>query len=123
MVIAVLDTNVLATGFVTHETPPRQLMRAWRVGMFHLVISEHILTELTRTLAKGYFSQRLATNSLTPAHVITLLRDKAVVAPLTVTVSGVATHPEDDVILATAVSSKAAYLVTGDKQLQKLGNF
>jgi predicted nucleic acid-binding protein len=29
-------------------------------------------------------------------------------------VSGVATHPEDDLVLATAVSAGADYLVTGD---------
>lgn len=34
-------------------------------------------------------------------------------------VSGVATHPEDDLVLATAVSGKADYLVTGDKPLRK----
>jgi predicted nucleic acid-binding protein len=36
-------------------------------------------------------------------------------------VSGVATHREDDQILAAAVSARAEYLVTGDKQLQQLG--
>ncbi len=34
-----------------------------------------------------------------------------------------ATHPEDDLVLATAVSAAADYLVTGDKQLQRLGGY
>ena len=38
-------------------------------------------------------------------------------------VRGVATHPEDDYILATAVSGSADYLVTADAQLLKLGVF
>ncbi|HEV2107585.1 MAG TPA: hypothetical protein VGR16_04930, partial [Thermomicrobiales bacterium] len=37
------------------------------------------------------------------------------------TVRGVAAHPEDDLVLAVAVSAAAAYLVTGDKQLQRIG--
>ena len=41
----------------------------------------------------------------------------------TVRTSGVATHPEDDQILATAVSAQAEYLVTGDKKLQQLGAY
>jgi hypothetical protein len=35
----------------------------------------------------------------------------------------VATHPEDDLILATALSGAADYLITGDSKLQKLGTF
>ena len=38
-------------------------------------------------------------------------------------VHGIATAPEDDLILATAVSGKATYLVTGDRQLQKVGEY
>jgi predicted nucleic acid-binding protein len=34
-------------------------------------------------------------------------------------VAGVATHPEDDPILATALSARADYLVTGDLRLQR----
>ena len=37
--------------------------------------------------------------------------------------SGIATHPEDDVVLATAVSAKARYLVTGDAKLQDLRTY
>lgn len=31
-----------------------------------------------------------------------------------------ASHPEDDYVLATVVKGNADYLVTGDKQLQKI---
>ena len=37
--------------------------------------------------------------------------------------SGVATHPEDDLILSTAIVSKADYLVTSDRQLLALGEY
>lgn len=52
-----------------------------------------------------------------------LLHEEATVIPLIAPVTGVATHTEDDRILAIAVSGKAAFLVTGDTQLQKLGSF
>jgi len=35
-----------------------------------------------------------------------------------VIVSGIATHPEDDLVLATALSAGADYLVTGDRRFR-----
>ena len=52
-----------------------------------------------------------------------LLRDFAIHTKLSIDVQGVASHPEDDPVLATAVSAAADYLVTGDRQLQQLGSY
>jgi len=42
----------------------------------------------------------------------------ATLYPITVTITGVATHPEDDLVLATALSAGADYLVTGDRRFR-----
>lgn len=112
-----------ASGFVAqHQTsPPAQIVDAWRARLFTLVTSEHILTELTRTFTQPYFRPFLTPQEA--ADIISLLRSRAVVTAITVAVRGVATHPEDDLVLATAVSAGADYLVTGDRQLQQLGRF
>ena len=120
MVRAVLDTNVLAsgaTGFLIPESIPGQLLRAWQNDRFELIVSEHILTELSRTLQKPYFLRRLSQEQIN--HTLRLLRRRASMAQLTVSVSGVATHPEDDLVLATAVSGRTDYLVTGDRQFRE----
>jgi predicted nucleic acid-binding protein len=52
-----------------------------------------------------------------------MLATDATLVALTVTVTGVASHPEDDLVLATAVSGGAGYLVTGDRQLLRLANY
>jgi predicted nucleic acid-binding protein len=52
-----------------------------------------------------------------------VLRTAAVVTPLTVDVTGVATHPLDDFILATAIASGAYYLVMGDRKLRAITAF
>ena len=44
-------------------------------------------------------------------------------ATLTVEVAGVASHPEDDLILATAVAGGASFLVTGDRRPRAVGTF
>ena len=117
----VIDTNVLASGFVRSNlaAAPVQVLDAWRARAFSLVISAHILTELTHTLNEPYFRQRM-TPEQTAAD-LALLQADASLTLITVEVHGVATHPEDDVVLATAVSAQVDYLVTGDIQLQKLG--
>lgn len=116
MIVAVLDTNVLASGFVGEDKPessPGELIRRWRTGSFILVVSEHILTELASTFTDPYFTHRLSAPAI--AYALDSLRIDAVVEPVTVTVAGDASHAQDDVVLATALSARADYLVTGDK--------
>lgn len=38
-------------------------------------------------------------------------------------VSGIASHSEDDLVIATAVSGHAGHLITGDKRLRKVGEY
>lgn len=121
MISAVLDTNVLASGTVTAFNPPGQILNSWRDGEFELVLSQYILDELEQTLQKPYFRKRLSFDQIT--LFIDLLENEALIIPITTKVHGVATHPEDDLILATAVSAKVDYLVTGDGPLlQKVGD-
>lgn len=115
MITAVLDTNVLASGTVTATNSPGQILNAWRAGQFELVTSEHIIDELTRTFQKAYFKNRLSSDA--SANFIDLLQNETLVTPISVKVQGIATHPEDDLTIAAAVSAKADYLVTGDKPL------
>jgi putative PIN family toxin of toxin-antitoxin system len=122
VISAVFDTNILASGTVSAAGPPGQVLDAWRAGHCELIVSEPILTELTRTLtSKPYFQARLTPEQIQRFEM--LVRRRATMTPIIVAVHGVATHPEDDVILATAVSGKAHYLVTGDRKLQELGSY
>lgn len=122
MIRAVLDTNALASGILgilIERSVLGHILRRWRAGAFLLIVSQPILVESERTLRKPYFQRRLTEQQITA--VLDLLRTEAMLQPITATASGAATHPEDDVILATAASARADYLVTGDGQLQRLG--
>ena len=121
--ITVVDTNVLASGFVRAnlQAAPVRVLDAWRTRAYTLVVSQPIVEELASTLQEPYFRRRLS-----PAHIaanLALLRKQAVTTPINVAISGVATHPEDDLVLATAVSARADYLVTGDHQRQQLSTY
>jgi putative PIN family toxin of toxin-antitoxin system len=124
VIVAVQDTNVLASGFAgsaTSSSTTGELVRRWRNRAFTLVVSEHILAELARAFANPYFTSRLPASEIEEAFV--RLRTEAVVQPITVRVSGIASHPADDAIIATALSAPATYLVTGDKQLLERGSY
>lgn len=124
MIDAVIDTNVLVSGFANYLRPTnttRMLITAWQQQQFALIVSEHILAELSRTLQKPYFRRLLSEED--SAAAILLVRKHAVVAPITTAVTGIASHPEDDAILATAVSAQANYVVTGDTMLLRLGTY
>ena len=123
MIRAVLDTNVLVSGFVRRhpEAPSVQLVDAWRAGTFQLVVCEEILDEVAHTLNKPYFKARLTEAQI--ERTLFLLRRHAFLTRLTEKVEGIATHPEDDRILDAAVSGGADTLVTGDGDLVALGAF
>src|SRR5207248_6610231 len=120
MIRATLDTNVLAPGIITSpQTVNGQVIQAWRDNKYSLVLSEAILTELSRTLSQPYFSARLTAAQIEAT--LNLFHSEATIVPRLVSVSGVATHSEDDLILATALSGRVDYLVNRDEKLhQKL---
>ena len=122
MIRAVFDSTTIVSAF---PAAPGGILAAlvdrWRVGAFGLVVSEHILGEVARAWTKPYWRPRFSQAQV--ERVLALLRQDAEVTPVTVQISGVATHPEDDLVLAAAVSAGADYLVSGDKQLQRLGRY
>ncbi len=61
MKCAVLDTNVLASGFTVRDSIPDRLLRLWLIGEWELIVSEPIIVELERTFEKPYFQARLST--------------------------------------------------------------
>lgn len=120
MISVVLDTNILASGTVSASNPPGQILNAWRAGQFELITSEPILNELERTFQKPYFQKQV--NAKQVNDFIDLLRNEAFVTPITIAIQAVATHPEDNLVIATALSAHADYLVTGDRPfLKKVG--
>jgi putative PIN family toxin of toxin-antitoxin system len=121
---AVLDTNVLASGFVgfaASNRAPARLLRLWKEQRFELVLSADIMAELLDTFAAPYFRRNLTLDQIKRAEL--LLRSEATFAPRTVHVSGVATHAEDDLVLSAAVSARADFLVTGDRKLLQVGSY
>lgn len=108
----VLDSNVLVSALLMKSTPPDQLYRAWINGRFDLVTSDWQIDELKRVL--GYEKLK---RYIKPMEASLLLENLDAMAQI-VTVTQARSKspdPDDNWIVATAVTGEADLLVTGDK--------
>jgi putative PIN family toxin of toxin-antitoxin system len=118
MIRAVLDANILVSMFPASKGSLAEIVARWERKQFQIITSEHILQELKRTWLKPYWLARFPE---TKALIATRrVHRYAEIVEVALPVAKMATHPEDDYILATALNSDADLLVTGDKQLLQL---
>lgn len=121
MIRAVVDVNVLVSGFPAKQGGPAEVLAAWTDQTFALVVSEHIVRKVIDAWSKPYFRARLEPEAVREA--IERLRTKATFVVPVDTVHGVAEDEEDDLVLATAVAGEVPYLVTGDYGFQRVGRY
>jgi putative PIN family toxin of toxin-antitoxin system len=120
-----IHTNVLASGIAGYRKgwgAPYDVIRRWRENEYELLTSPHGLDELATTLANQWFSQYL-TEPERQAAVKVIRSVGTVVEPNRDLVRGVATHWEDDRLLAAALAGEADFLVTGDSELLAIGSY
>lgn len=121
MIPTVLDANVLVSGFPSRDGSTAEVLQRGLLRRYQLVTSEHIIAAMLRAWERPYWSVRFPP----PEQIrsVSILCARATVVTPDVSVRGVATHHEDDIVLGTAVAGFAAYLVTGDHDLQRIGRF
>jgi putative PIN family toxin of toxin-antitoxin system len=120
---AVLDTNTLVSALLVPRGLPARILFAAYARPFLCFASDVIVQEVQRALGRDRIQRKYRLSPSTVERLIGFLTSDPVRVPITVTVQGVASHPEDDLILAAAISAQADYLVTGDRQLLALGTF
>lgn len=113
----VLDTNILLSALISHDSPPARIYRAWRNGVFELVTADIQLEELRR--ASRYPKLRSVLRPHLVGRMINLLHGAIVVD--NVPDIHEATDPNDSWLLALADTAQADSLVTGDKKAGILG--
>ena len=121
MLRAMVDTNLLVSGFISPFSYPREIERRWRNGEFVLVTSFGIIEEVNHVLHLPRIQQKYhLTESDIQAFVLTLTHQADCVAGKVV-LKGVASDPGDDKVISCAIEAQADFIVTGDKELQQLG--
>jgi putative PIN family toxin of toxin-antitoxin system len=109
----VIDTNILISALFDDASLPARLIAQWRDGRFSLLTATEQLDELMRVTRYPKIRERLA--PALAGRFINELRDVAVVVNRLPTVDASA-DPNDNYLLALAVSGAADFLITGDKR-------
>ena len=114
----VIDANTLASGAI-EKTPPSisgQIINAWsQKKAFELIVSEHTIAEVKNTLKDTYFADRLRNYQI--GDFVLLLRRRGVVVTVKTHIRGIATHIQDDEVIATAIDGNTQFIVTRDTGL------
>jgi uncharacterized protein len=118
----VLDTNTALSGLIW-QCIPGAVLDAALARRIQLISSIPLLAELEGVLSRPKFQQVISQRGVNPADLFNgyvALVECVVPAALEVPVSR---DPDDDQILAAAVSGDADLIVTGDEDLLVLGNY
>ncbi|HVF75166.1 MAG TPA: putative toxin-antitoxin system toxin component, PIN family [Acidimicrobiales bacterium] len=113
MARVVLDPGVIVSGLLNPDGPPGHLLDAWVDGEFNLVVSPHLLEELSDVLLRPKLASRL--DNTVVSDMLRLLREAAVMesdGPP----AQVCRDPDDDYLVALALAT-GSLLVSGDKDL------
>jgi uncharacterized protein len=109
----VLDTGILISSLILPDTPPERIYRLWRDKRFTLLTSEWQLGEFRRVSRYPKVARYFA-----PYRAGTLLNLLSTEAQVVTDLPSVnlSPDPDDNPLLAIAITGKADYLVSGDKQ-------
>ena len=121
MIKATYDTNTLVSGTTISQGPISNVINAWINDEVEMITSELLIEELSRTLQKPYFASRLSKEQT--QSFIDIVRERATVIPITSPIPTISKDPDDNIVLATAESGTASYVVTGDHQLQDIKQY
>ncbi len=115
----VLDTNVILSGLLFKGELSR-IVSLWKTGEIIPIVSEETFDELRTVLLYPKFS-------LSPEETRTLIQNEILsffeVVNVVETVEGVCRDPGDDKFISCAISARAEYIVTGDKDLSDLNQY
>lgn len=115
----VADTNTVVSGLLW-QGAPRRLVNLGRSRQISLFTSQALLAELAEVLARDKFAKRIAAAKLSAR---TLVTDYALMAQLIEVASlpaPVSRDPDDDAVIACALTAKAEIIVSGDRDLLEI---
>ncbi len=118
MVRVVVDTNVLVSALIGRGKPRRLVLKL--LEKHSMVLSRPMLAELADVLSREKFRE---VRSSQVDKFLAGLVHKSMIVTMRPRFKVVAADPNDDIVLNTAYSGKADYIVTGDKHLLALKEF
>jgi uncharacterized protein len=122
---AVFDTTVLISAFLRPGGLADELLTLAAEGQFELVLSSAIIIETWRKLVSSDHIRARYPFSDERVHIfcLSLSQISADVLRSTTPVKGMVRDPNDDMIIACAIDSRADTIVSRDRDLLSLGSF
>jgi uncharacterized protein len=118
----VADTNIVISGLLWRGNP-RRVLDAAREGKIDLFTSAVLLTELEDVLGRDRFKKHLESAGVA-AHELVLgyAALASVIQPASID-PVILADPDDDAVLACAVTAQAEIIVSGDNHLLRLSQY
>ena len=114
----VIDTNVFVSG-VFFSGPPSQILKAWQLGKFELIVSREILDEYRRV--GEILREEHPAVDLKP--ILNFVLEHAKVYKSAALKEPVCEDPDDDKFIACALASGSKVIVSGDQHLLKVSGY
>lgn len=112
--VAVIDTNLIVSAFISGRGAPHQLLTALRAGAFRLVLSASLRREYADVLARPRLVERYGIDAESVAAFLDLLDRRALLVTPAADLPLAIRDPKDAHVLATALAGGATHLVSGD---------
>jgi len=118
----VIDTNLLLSGFLWQGLP-HVLLGAVRQGRLRLVMSAQLLAEFTGVLGRSKFDSALVRTDTSRERLLQELQRLVEMVEPEPLAQPVCRDPDDDAVLALAVSARVDWVVSGDDDLLVLHSY
>lgn len=112
----VLDTNVVASALLWNGAPRELLNATIQQQTIQVYSSIPLLHELGDILSRPKFEKKLHASGLSAYELVELFAGIIVVVH-PASISRVASDPDDDVVIGTAIAAKCDWIVSGDRDL------
>jgi putative PIN family toxin of toxin-antitoxin system len=121
---AVVDASVLVSAFLFPRSVPGRVLTLATDGGFTMTLSPILIEETRRSLMNARLRASYGHDEAAVlAYGVRLARIGTVFSEPLPDIGAVCRDPDDNHVIAAAVASDAAFIVTGDKDLLTLGGF
>jgi putative PIN family toxin of toxin-antitoxin system len=117
----VLDTSVLVSFLLTRGRVISAIIEQWETDRLKVIISPQIMAELRHVVEDERLASRLRPGAL--EVLLRALTENAEMVAGELELPGVTEDSDDDMVMACAVEGNAAYIITRDQHLLRMGTY
>lgn len=120
---AVIDTNVLISGFINSRSSPAKVVDLWIAGKFEPVVCRGIIEEYSTVLIRDKFSVLGSVEERLDALSKLLSLGHVVLVDPQQKLDVIKDDPKDNIFLECAVEGRCKFIVSGDRHLLDLKEY